>query len=176
MENLDIVDLNDNVIWTNTRHESYKNFTTNRVVSVLIFNNNWEIALQRRSLTCSYMPWWWWLSAWWHVSSWENYLESAKRELKEEIWVVCDLKFKEKIFWNRKEWDEKYWLNPKPSQKDHYFFEEIFEWNYNWEFKFDDWEVDQVKFFSISEIKEKIEKNEIIVTNWCRFILEKYYF
>lgn len=87
------------------------------------------------------MPWWWWLSAWWHVSSWENYLESAKRELKEEIWVICDLKFKNKFLWNRKELDEKYKINPKPSKKNHYFFEEIFEWNYSWNFKFDDWEV-----------------------------------
>lgn len=176
MENLDIIDSNDNVIWINTRHESYKNFTTNRIISVVIFNKEWKIALQKRSLTCSYMPWWWWLSAWWHVSSWETYLDSAKRELKEEIWVICDLKFKDKFYWDRLEWDLKYWVNNNPSKKHHYFFETIFEWHYDWDFKFDDWEVDKIEFFSIKELKNIIENNDILLTNWCRFILEKYYF
>ena len=36
MEYLDIVDKDDNVIWKNTRHDSYKNFTTNRIVSIII--------------------------------------------------------------------------------------------------------------------------------------------
>jgi len=173
MEKLDIVDQNDDIIWVNTRHESYKNFTTNRIIAVVILNNEWKIALQQRSKTCSYMPLAWWLSAWGHVSSWETYLESAKRELKEEIWIECKLEFIDKIYWDRLELDKKYNSEQK-SKNNHYFFESIYKWVYNWDFKLEDWEVEAVKFVSISEI-EKMIRNWERLTNWCLEILSGYF-
>jgi len=170
MEIIDIVDENDVVIWENDRHDSYKNSTTNRLVWVVIFNDDWKIALQKRSKTCSFLPWYWALSAWGHVSSWEDYLTSAKRELFEEIGIECELKFK------IKEYEDRVKINWKlnDSTESHFYFQAIFEWIYNWDFKLDDWEVEEVKFFSLKELKIMIENDEKIMP-WTVSVLKKYY-
>ena len=170
MEILDIVNENDEVIGQMERYESYKKCATNRLVWVVIFNKDWKIALQKRSSTCSFLPWYWALSAWWHVSSWEDYLTSAKRELLEEIWVKCELEFKVKEYEDRLKIN---W-NLNDSKKSHFFFQAIFEWEYNWDFRFDDWEVDEVRFFSIEELSEMIKSWEKIMP-WAIAVLKKYY-
>ncbi len=172
MEYLDIVDENDNVVWINTRHNSYKNHTTNRVASIVILDRDWRIALQKRSKTCSYKPWYLCLSAGWHVSSWENYKNSAYRELKEELWIKCELKFKDKIYKDRLEIDKLY--SEKIKHNRHYFHWVIYEGIYDWDFNFDDGEVEKVQFFSLDKIKEMI-KNKEKITPWTIYILEKYY-
>jgi isopentenyldiphosphate isomerase len=140
------------------------------LVWVVIFNSNWKIALQKRSSTCSFLPHYWALSAWWHVSSWEDYLTSAKRELFEEIWVKCNLIFKYKEYEDRViiNW------NLNNSTKSHFYFQAIFEWKYDWDFTFDDWEVEEVQFFSLDELKNMI-KNKEKVMPWTIDVLEKYY-
>lgn len=133
MEIIDIVDNKDNIIWQINRKESYKKYTTNRVVSVLIFNSDWKLALHKRASTCSFMPWAWAISAWWHVWTWETYKIAAKKELKEELWIECDLKFVDKLYEDRKilNWKNHIW------NKSHFYFESIYEWLYDWEFNFD---------------------------------------
>lgn len=175
MEYIDIVDENDNVIWMNTRKESYNNQTTNRIVSVLIFNKNWELLLQKRASTCSFLPWYWALSAWWHVSSWQTYEEAWKMELSEELWIQTDLKYIWKFYWDRLvlNWD----LNK--IKKSHYFHETIFEWIYDWFINFDredNDEVDEVRFFTFEEIKKMIEKNTELIMPNLTYVLKKFYF
>jgi len=170
MEILDIVNEKDEVIGQMDRHESYRKSATNRLVWVVIFNDEWKIALQKRSSTCSFLPWYWALSAGGHVSSWEDYLDSAKRELLEEIWVECELEFKVK------EYEDRVKINWKlnDSQISHFYFQAIFEWKYNWNFKFDDWEVEKLQFFSLEELKNMIKNKEKIMP-WTVDVLEKYY-
>jgi len=170
MEILDIVNENDEVIWQIERTECYKKWTINRLVWVVIVNDKWEIALQKRSSKCSFLAWYWALSAWWHVSCWDTYLQAAKRELFEEIWIKCDLKF----IW--KDFDDRLKINWKlnDSDKSHYFFQEIYEWKHNWPFEFTDWEVNEIRFFSREELKEMI-KSWYKIMPWTIRVLEKYY-
>jgi len=170
MEIIDIVDENDKVIWQIDRHESYRKSATNRLVWVVIFNSEGKIVLQRRSSTCSFLAGYWALSAWGHVSSWEDYLTSAKRELFEEIGIECELKFK------TKEYEDRVKINWKlnDSTNSHFYFQAIFEWTHNWEFRLDDWEVEEVQFFSLKELKIMIENNENIMPGTVD-VLKKYY-
>lgn len=174
MEILDIVDENDQVIWQMDRKESYKKAATNRIVSVLIFNSEWKLALQQRSKTSSFMPWVWAISAAWHVSSWETYLQAAKKELKEKLWIECKLRFVGKVYEDRKVLNQKY----IKLEKSHFFFEEIYQWIYDWDFDYDkeeNDEVDNLEFFSFDEIKEMIEK-EVPMMWAVPYILNKFYF
>lgn len=176
MEIIDIVDSQDNVIWQIERKQCYIDCTTNRIVSILLFNNEWKLALQKRSKTSSFMPWALWLSAWWHVSTWETYEIAARKELQEELWIEVPLEMKYKLYDNRAVVNWKY--HKHSLDVPHYFFEWIFEWIYNWDFYFnteENDEVDDVRFFSLEEIKEMIEKEVPMMPN-LSYILKKYYF
>lgn len=164
MENelLDIVDKNDNIIWIKERHEVYKKKLINRVCHVIVVNTLWKIALQKRSMTVSFMPGAWSSSAWGHVSSWDDYELSAKRELKEEIWIYWDLTFIDKILY-------------KNSKNNHFKFVWIFELEYEWKFSYEDGEVEFVEWFSLEEIKNMINRWEIFHPELI-YILENYYY
>jgi len=97
MEYLDIVNDNDIIVWKTSRWEIYEKKLNHRIVHIMIFNKKWEYLAQIRSENASFLPWYYSTSVWWHVISWENYLESAKREMIEEIWIDLDLKFKIKF-------------------------------------------------------------------------------
>lgn len=173
MEYLDIVDKNDNVIWINTRKESYINKTTNRIISVWVFNDNWEILLQKRSKTCSFMPEAWAMSAWGHVSSWETYYEAAKKELYEELWIEAELDFIDKYFEDRLKINWKF----NKDDKSHFCFHSVYKTIYNWEFNFlreDNDEVDEIRFFNLDELREFINWNNLIMPSTI-YILNKYF-
>lgn len=161
-ELLDFVDDKDNILWTKEKHEIYSQKLINRICHVIVFNSLWEIALQKRSQTVSFMPWAWWTSAWWHVSTGENYENSAVRELEEEIWVVWSLVFVDKVLYKNKE-------------QDHSKFLWIFKIPYEWEFSYNDGEVEYVKWCSLKEIKTMISHWEDFHPELI-FILEKYFF
>lgn len=173
MEYLDIVDENDNVIWINTRKESYLNKTTNRIISVWVFNSKWEILLQKRSKTCSFMPEAWSMSAGWHVSSWENYIEAAKKELYEELGIEAELDFIDKYYADRLEIN---W-NLNKDDKSHFCFHSVYKTIYDWEFNFlreDNDEVDEIRFFDLSELREFIYSDTMIMPSTI-YILERYF-
>ena len=161
-ELLDYVDEQDNLLWVKEKHEIYSQKLINRICHVMVLNSKWEIALQKRSATVSFMPRAWSTSAWWHVCSWHTYKESALKELQEEIGITWDLKFIDKTLYTNQE-------------KNHSKFLGIFELNYEWDFIYEDGEVEFVEWFSHENIKSMIE-------SWQRFhpelvhILEKYYF
>ena len=175
-EILDIVDEKDNVIWTNTRHESYRNCTRNRIVFVVLKNITGQIYLQRRSNTCWFCPWALDITAWWHVSSWQDYEEAAYREMFEEVWVKwIDLTFHSKWAWDRYEIDKKYQKNSNHMREhSHEFFREIYTWVYDWDFSFDDWEVEEVLLFSKDELQKLIDNNEFM-TPGCIDVLTEYF-
>ncbi len=170
MEILDIVDSQDNVIWQKERKECYKCRSTNRLVWVVVFNDAWEILLQKRSDKCSFLPWCWALSAWGHVASWENYLDAAKRELFEEVWIKAELEFVWKIYNDRLKINWK--LNN--TNKSHFYFQSIYKCIYNWKLDFSDWEVSEAGFFSMVELKEMIKNGDKIMP-WTVEVLENFF-
>ncbi len=161
-ELLDFVDENDNVLWRAEKHEIYSKKLINRICHVIVINSEWKIALQKRSQTVSFMPWAWSTSAWWHVSSWDDYETSAKRELEEEIWVVWDLVFVDKVLYRNIE-------------KEYLKFLWVFKLVYDGDFSFNDWEVESVKWCSLDEIKNMIYWWEEFHPELI-FILERYFF
>lgn len=81
----DIVDENDRVVGQAPRSEAHAKQLRHRAVHILIFNNEGEVFMQKRSKTKDTWPGAWDSSCSGHVDSGEDYKTAALRELDEEL-------------------------------------------------------------------------------------------
>jgi len=86
-EIFDVVDINNNVIRQASRDEVHQKKLMHRSVHILVFNSQVNLFLQKRSLIKDENPGLWDTSAAGHLDSGEDYLNCAKRELKEELGI-----------------------------------------------------------------------------------------
>jgi len=94
-EQFPVVDKDDQVCGYASRAEVHGNNLLHRAVHILIFNAAGDVYLQQRSRWKDRHPLKWDSSAAGHVTAEENYDETARRELKEELGIEVPL---EKIF------------------------------------------------------------------------------
>jgi 16S rRNA (adenine1518-N6/adenine1519-N6)-dimethyltransferase len=90
-ERFPVVDKNDRIVRYARRSEVHGNNLRHRAVHMLIFNDAGDVYLQQRSRSKDRHPLKWDSSAAGHVSAGENYEETARRELKEELGVTVPL-------------------------------------------------------------------------------------
>jgi 16S rRNA (adenine1518-N6/adenine1519-N6)-dimethyltransferase len=90
-EQFPVVDENDEVQRYATRSEVHGNNLRHRAVHILIFNQLGDVYLQQRSRWKDRHPLKWDSSAAGHVSAGENYDQTARREVKEELGVDVPL-------------------------------------------------------------------------------------
>lgn len=87
-----VVDEDDNVIGKATREECHSNPNMiHRSVYVFLVNSKGEIFIQKRSLKKDLYPGFYTASATGHVDYGEDYDESARRELREELGIDAPL-------------------------------------------------------------------------------------
>jgi 16S rRNA (adenine1518-N6/adenine1519-N6)-dimethyltransferase len=86
-ERFPVVDENDEVRGYSTRSEVHGNNLLHRAVHILIFNQFGDVYLQQRSRWKDRHPLKWDSSAAGHVTAGENYDQTARRELNEELGV-----------------------------------------------------------------------------------------
>lgn len=86
-EIFDVVDADDRVVRSEPRDVVHVNNLTHRAVHMLLFNREGELLLQKRSIWKDRNPGRWDSSAAGHVDSGEDYLQAARRELREELGV-----------------------------------------------------------------------------------------
>jgi 16S rRNA (adenine1518-N6/adenine1519-N6)-dimethyltransferase len=96
-EIFDVVDENDRVVRSATRHEVHTQRLTHRAVHIFVFNNAGELFLQKRSRWKDAHPQKWDSSASGHVNSGDDYDTTAPREVAEELGVECVVEFVGKI-------------------------------------------------------------------------------
>ncbi|MDD3284607.1 MAG: NUDIX domain-containing protein [Patescibacteria group bacterium] len=98
---LDIVNEYDEVIGSDTRDNVHNNGLLHREIVVWIFNDNGEIAMQKRSKGKIFFPGLWSASTSGHVDFGDSYISTAIRELEEETSIKAreeDLIFIDKIY------------------------------------------------------------------------------
>ena len=88
---IDIVDEQDVVIGTATKHEAQKKGLRHRVVRITLEDSAGNILLQKRREDKELYPGCWDTAAAGHVDAGEEYLAAAERELYEELGVVTSL-------------------------------------------------------------------------------------
>jgi isopentenyl-diphosphate delta-isomerase type 1 len=90
-EILEIVDRQGNTIGSAPRSEIHGNPSLiHKVVHVLVFNENGEILLQKRSMNKDVAPGRWDTSVGGHISPNEDLIEAAKREMEEELGIISE--------------------------------------------------------------------------------------
>jgi isopentenyldiphosphate isomerase len=86
-ELLDVVDANDKVVAVMARAEVHRRGLMHRSAHILVFRDNGEFFIQKRSIHKDNDPGLWDSSAAGHVDSGETYEHCAQRELGEELGI-----------------------------------------------------------------------------------------
>ena len=94
MEEVVLVDSNDHTIGYMEKQEAHLKGRLHRAFSVFIFNNKKELLLQKRAISKYHSGGLWTNTCCSHPRKNEIVINAAKRRLKEEMGMVCDLEFK----------------------------------------------------------------------------------
>jgi isopentenyldiphosphate isomerase len=144
-EILEVVTENGEVIRTLLRSEIHGNPSLiHRVVHVLVFNKKGGLLLQKRSMNKDVAPGKWDTSVGGHVNPGETLDQAVQREMEEELGISsCNLKFLYS------------YMHSNP-----YETELVYTYScvYNGEIFFNRDEIDEVKSWSMEEIKKNIGK------------------
>lgn len=158
-ELVDIVNEKNQVIRKTSRGQAHRRGLIHRALSVLLLNSKGQILLQQRSANRSIHPLSWDLSTSEHVLAGETYEEAGERSVKEELGVWVKVKRVSETSLQKRE----YILKGKIVYENEIVCMLIA--THNGPFKLDPSEVNQVKFFSITEV-EKMVSDKIKFTPW----------
>ncbi|MBN2655212.1 MAG: NUDIX domain-containing protein [Nitrospirae bacterium] len=147
-EYIDIVDQNGIKIRSAARSEVHGNPTLiHKVVHVLVFNNVGDLLLQKRSMSKDVAPGRWDTSVGGHVSSDESLTDAAAREMEEELGIAC------------KEIEFLYSYIHSNSYETEMVF--THRCTHEGPFSYNKDEIDDVRFWSIDEIKNAFNSNQL---------------
>ncbi len=145
-EKLEIVDKEGNVIGLAERSELHRNPNlVHRVVHVLVFNNDGELLLQKRSARKDVAPGKWDTSVGGHIGPGEDVVSAARREMEEELGIKgCELRYLYRYLFSNKRESE---------------LVNTFSCIHGGAVNFNREEIDEVAFWGIEKIKENLGRN-----------------
>lgn len=142
-----LVDDNDEIVGSVERFVAHRSKTLkHRSIFILLFNDQGELLLQKRSQLKDSFPNFWTVSVSGHVTFGQTYDEAAKREMEEEIGLNLDLKPLQKIYIEEeREFAFIYKADCKGDAK----------------INFDQDEISEVKWVALKELPEFIKENDL---------------
>ncbi len=141
---IEVVDVNDNIIGIFPENKIKKCKMIYRLIVVFVFNNKGDLFLQLRSHSKERYPDYYESSVGGHVEIGEGYKEAAKREMMEELGILEELDFI---------------CKKKVTYEDHTRFVSLFKCMTSKEINISKDEVDNGRFFKLTEINEMIKNN-----------------
>ncbi len=160
MEYLDIVDRDDNIIGSASKHDANDNRLGHRIIHVFLFADDGRIALQLRGKDLYWCPDHWSTAVGGYVSKGQTYEEAAMREFQEELGTTSPLTFLAKDIYDV----------PGGGFKHLH----IYTTTYNGPFNPSPHEVQRVEYFSIDQIRDMITNGEKFHPELL-YLLHKYY-
>ncbi len=160
MEELyDVVDENNNLLgFSKTKTEVHKEGYWHRAVHVWVINQNGEILVQKRTAIKTFSPNLWDMSMGGHISAGEEPIESAVRELKEELGLDVSQKSLDYIYLDKHE----VILHNGIERLFHYVY--IVRTALPVEnFKIQEEEVAEIKYISLSEFEQEVKKSSKVM-------------
>lgn len=137
-----VVDEEDNILEYRTRYDCHHDKSLiHRAVGTIIFNDNGDILLQKRSNNKDTDPGKYDIASSGHVGKDESYEDAALREMLEEIGVHAELAFVQKL------------LVQYPSETE---YNAIFRATHNGPFRISKDEIDEVVFATEEDIKDNL--------------------
>jgi len=157
-----LVDKKDNEIGIEEKIKAHRKGKLHRSFSIFLFNKKGELLLQKRAKSKYHSPGLWSNTCCSHPRPGQNLKKEAKRRLKEEMGIECNLKKVFSFYYKVKvgdliehEFDHvflgKFEGNPKPNLKEA-----------------EDW-----KWINPEELKRDIKKNPQKYTEWLKIILDR---
>lgn len=143
MTKITFVDQNDNVIGSGTKEQAWRDGDIHRIARLFVFNSKGKLLIHKRSNKLDNLPGRWDQSAAGHVDEGEDYLEAARRELKEEVGIEnVELKEIGKFYQDEVDQDGK--IKKR--------FNTLYLANYNGEVDSNTEEVSEIKWISLGEL------------------------
>lgn len=155
-----LVDEDDVELGSITRGQAHgDNTKIHRGAWVIVFNDQEEVYLQKRSLTKDRNPGLWTLSVGGHLTFGQTYTEAAKREFLEELGVVAP----------SLTMLHKYLMKSKFESE----IDTVYKALHNGPFRLNPQEIEHGEFFIIEKLEEKIRTAKIEVSDWALAILQE---
>lgn len=161
-----LVDENNNEMGTMEKLEAHEKWLLHRAFSIFIFNEKWELLLQKRAREKYHAGGLWTNTVCSHPRLWENYEQATQRRLQEEMGFICPLEKKGEIIYN-------VWFLEWNLREHEY--DTIFTWKYDGEVRPNKEEVMDYKWVNMEELKSDIQKNKNNYTPWFIEIFKKFY-
>lgn len=163
MEEVVLVDEFDNTIGTMEKMEAHRSGKLHRAFSVILFNSEGEMLLQKRSKKKYHSGGLWTNACCSHPAPGESMEAAARRRLMEEMGIDVQPKFSYKFIY-RTDLDQ----NLIEHELDH-----VYVGLYNGIPAINKEEVEDWKFVSVSWLKNDVLKNPQEYTYWFRMIVDR---
>ena len=163
-ENVVLVDINNNKLGLMPKMEAHIKGILHRAFSVIIFNNNGDIILQKRARTKYHTPGLWSNTCCSHQRDNEDNITAGKRRLYEEMGFTTQLQNFDSFI---------YKVSFSNGLIEHEF-DHILTGIYNGIPNLNKKEVDQWKWVSIDYLYHDINNNPDNYTAWFKIIINKY--
>ena len=156
---LPIVDETDQVIGQKTRQQIHQLQLRHRAVHILVFNSQGQIFLQKRSMQKDLNKGLWDTSAAGHVDPGETYLQTARRELQEELGIDAELQFLFKL---------------DASEQTGMEFIEVYRCVHEGPFDLNPQEIDDGVWMTPDALREQLTHQTLPVTETFKLIWQQY--
>ena len=163
IENIIAIDEFDKEIGSIEKMEAHSKGVLHRAFSILVFNSNNELLLQKRNIEKYHSPGLWTNTCCSHPRYGEKLQDAIYRRLKEEMGFVCDLK-EIFSFIYKVELDDNLFENE---------YDHVFIGIYDGEVIPNKDEVDDYKWATLEDIEKDIKINPDIYTYWFKCLFEK---
>ena len=144
--------------------QAHENGLLHRAFSVFLFNEKGEMLLQKRANEKYHSPNQWTNACCSHPRLNESYLDAAKRRIKEELGIDCELTEKFHFIY-KADVGEGLWEHE---------LDYVFTGNFDGEFDLNPDEVSEIRYVSIADLQQEIAKNPDKFTEWFKIIWAEY--
>ncbi|MBT1705681.1 isopentenyl-diphosphate Delta-isomerase [Chryseosolibacter indicus] len=161
MDKVVLVDIQDNNIGVMEKLEAHRKGLLHRAFSIVLFNDNGEVLLQKRSKEKYHSGGLWTNTCCSHPMPGENITEATRRRLREEMGIDVQPTFAYKFI---------YKTNLDQDLIEHEY-DHVFIGQFNGSPKINPSEVEDWKYVKLDWLKQDMEKNPDKYTYWFRLII-----
>jgi isopentenyl-diphosphate delta-isomerase len=157
-----LVDRKNREIGIEEKLKAHQEGKLHRSFSIFVFNKNGELLIQRRAKSKYHSGGLWSNTCCSHPRPGKNLIREAKRRLKEEMEIKCDLK---EIF--------SFYYKVKVGKLIEHEFDHVFFGKFDKNPKPDLKEAEDWKWIKLRDLKKDVKKNPSKYTVWFKIILER---
>lgn len=163
MERVILVDKDDHQIRTREKMKAHEVGELHRAFSVLVFNEQGEILLQRRALSKYHSGGLWTNACCSHPRPGEEVIAAARRRLKEELGFECELEERLSFVYR-----------VKLGELVEHEFDHVLVGEYEGKINFNKDEVMETKWMKLTGLKEDLTAQPQNYTEWFKMIIRNY--